>query len=137
MLDTKRFAFQIEQAGLQDRVVYEAASAVMEGFFNTIYLYLLSSREDPYPLVVLEAADYKKPTVCFNGGGGAVEFVADDAGTIIPYLDITAAGEAIIHYKMNPDLLKAKGIRAQEKVALLHQDENVIVKQFKEICYAR
>ncbi len=137
LLDTKRFVFQIEQAGLQDRVVYEEASPEMEKFFNSIDLFLLPSREDPYPLVVLEAADYKKPSICFSGGGGAVEFVADDAGTIVPYLDIRAADDDHSSTDESPVWQEAKGAKAKEKLTLLHQDENVIVKQFKEICYAR
>jgi glycosyltransferase involved in cell wall biosynthesis len=50
--------------------------------------FALTSREDPFPLVVLEAADHGVPTLCFTDAGGANEFVANDAGVRIPYLDV-------------------------------------------------
>jgi glycosyltransferase involved in cell wall biosynthesis len=62
--------------------------------------FALTSREDPFPLVVLEAADHGLPTLCFQDGGGANEFVRDDAGARVPYLDIAgfaAQIEALRH----------------------------------------
>lgn len=58
-------------------------------------LHLLLSREDPYPLVVLEAASFSIPTLCFTDGGGAPEFVEDDAGFCIPYGDLLQMTEGI------------------------------------------
>ncbi|MFM9911833.1 MAG: glycosyltransferase [Chitinophagaceae bacterium] len=43
-------------------------------------IHLLLSREDPYPLVVLEAASFGVPTICFENAGGTVEFVENDCG---------------------------------------------------------
>jgi glycosyltransferase involved in cell wall biosynthesis len=62
-------------------------------FYGLLDVFLLTSREDPFPLVVLEAAAAGVPTVCFDGAGGAPEFVADDCGAVAPALDIDAMAE--------------------------------------------
>ena len=46
--------------------------------------------EDPFPLVMLEAAALATPTVCFLGNGGAPEFVEEDAGICVPSGNVEA-----------------------------------------------
>ena len=40
-------------------------------FFAAFDVFVLLSREDPFPLVCLEAASLGKPFVCFDNAGGA------------------------------------------------------------------
>ena len=52
-------------------------------------LYLLTSREDPFPTVVLEAMAFGKPVIAFEGSGGIVEL--NKHGSVletVPYLDV-------------------------------------------------
>ncbi len=58
-------------------------------------VHLLLSREDPYPLVMLEAASLGIPTICFSDGGGAPEFVEADAGCCTAYGDLLQIAEKI------------------------------------------
>ena len=55
---------------------------------KTADLLALVSLEDSFPLVGLEAALQGTPTICFQGGGGMPEFVSDDAGFAVAYLDV-------------------------------------------------
>ena len=64
--------------------------------FSPFDIFFLPSREDTYPLVVLEAAIMKVPTICFSGSGGVVEFVGDDAGWIIDDFSPSKASDKII-----------------------------------------
>jgi hypothetical protein len=58
--------------------------------------FFLSSREDPFPSVVLEALAAGLPVVAFKGASGAAELLADrDLGVTVPYLDTDAAAEAL------------------------------------------
>ncbi|MFA7193967.1 MAG: glycosyltransferase [Candidatus Paceibacterota bacterium] len=50
-------------------------------------IFVLPSREDPFPLVVLEAMSLGKPTVIFKDAGGIYEAV-NDSGFIIDNFDI-------------------------------------------------
>jgi len=51
-------------------------------------IFLLPSREDPFPLVCLEAAECCLPIVCFEGSGGMPDFVKNDCGFVVPKNDI-------------------------------------------------
>src|SRR5262249_46782851 len=51
-------------------------------------IFLLPSREDPFPLVVLEAADCAVPTICFADAGGIPAFVGSTCGVVVPYQDV-------------------------------------------------
>src|SRR5205814_4023764 len=53
-------------------------------------VFLLSSREDPFPLVALEAAQCGLPILCFADSGGMQEFVEGDAGYVVPAADVEA-----------------------------------------------
>lgn len=125
-------AQDIKKAGLQHMVELLPADAGMMSFYQSLDVFLLTSREDPYPLVVLEAATYGKPTICFEGGGGAVEFVAHNAGTAVPFLSIEAMAQAIIHYYRNTAVLHDQGNNAMQSVAALHQDPVYLMNQFSE-----
>jgi len=59
-------------------------------FYELIDIFALTSREDPFPVAMLEAASYAVPVICFEGSGGGPEFVGEDAGVSVPYLDIDA-----------------------------------------------
>ena len=79
-------------------------------------VFLLSSREDPFPLVCLEAADCGVPIVCFAGAGGMADFVGSTCGGVAPYLDVPAMAQALS--SLLGDEMKARrlGNQAKEKV---------------------
>lgn len=122
-----------QKAGLNDLITFLPADEKMGGFYNAIDIFLLLSREDPYPLVVLEAASFGKPTICFDNAGGAPEFVQDDAGSVVPYLDIHAIANELMLYQSTPDLLEQKGKIAKERVRHRHQDKNIVLDQLHDI----
>jgi len=126
-------AHDIERMQLKDKVLLIETTAEIHLLLDNADLFFLSSREDPYPLVVLDAASAGVPTVCFKNAGGAPDFVAEDAGTVVDYLDIEAMADAIIHYYDNPGLLQQHGARAAHKVAEIHQDKDAISCQFFDV----
>jgi glycosyltransferase involved in cell wall biosynthesis len=79
-----------------------------------------TSREDPFPLVVLEAAMFAKPAVCFNGAGGIPEFVDRGCGRSVPYLDVWQFAEAIVELIESPALRERLGQAARQRVTRLH-----------------
>ncbi len=83
-------------------------------------IHLLLSREDPYPLVVLEAASFSIPTVCFENSGGAVEFVEEDAGCCIPYGDLLQMAKSLYKLSANNEMRARMGLAAQEKLQQRH-----------------
>lgn len=93
-------------------------------------VFALTSREDPYPLVVLESAYMGIPTISFSGNGGMDIFIDNDAGFLVPEESITLFAEKIIELKDNPNLLREKGLNAKNKVMKLHSDKSLIIQQF-------
>ena len=82
------FQHDLRKLNLQERVQLVADSSEVADYYCSMSAFALTSREDPFPLVALEAAEYHVPVVCFDGAGGTVEFVESGAGISVPYLDI-------------------------------------------------
>ncbi len=89
-------------------------------YFAAADVFVLVSRVDSFPLAVLEAAALGKPIVCFDGSGGAKEFVEDDAGVVAPYLDVPAMAERVTALLESPALRGRLGQRAAAKVRERH-----------------
>ena len=100
-------------------------------YFAAFDVFAMVSREDPYPMVNLECASLGKPVLCFAGSGGSAEFVGDDAGFTVPYLDIDAMAEKVLLLAQDRKRLERLGGRAAEK-ARAH-DVSVIAPQLLEI----
>lgn len=111
----------IVQMGLSDRIILIPPTPHALDYISRFDILLLCSREDPYPLVVMEAALNETPVVCFQGAGGAPELIANDAGRTVPYLDIPAAAEAIIQLILDPNERTALGRKGREKVLERHK----------------
>ena len=96
-------------------------------------IFLLSSREDPYPLVVLEAAFQKVPSICFKDAGGIKEFIGEDAGWVIPDFSKKNVVEKLIEISLFLPELRNKAEIAFEKVLQLHGDEGELIASFHQI----
>jgi glycosyltransferase involved in cell wall biosynthesis len=105
-LDIRRLLeHDIERAGLSDIVFLPGGLEDPTPFLESLSLFLLPSREDSWPLVMLEAAAAGVPMVCFQRSGGAEVFVANGGGTAVPYLDVEAMAQAAVRYLSEPDLM--------------------------------
>jgi hypothetical protein len=83
-------------------------------------VFFLPSREDPFPLVALEAADAGLPIVCFADAGGMPEFVGSTCGRIVPFENAIVAGNAIVEILKNDALRKSLGNEARNSVRIKH-----------------
>ena len=106
----------LKQLGLTERVIFTGEQKDPHRAFAATDLFVLTSREDPFPLVCLEAASLGKPVICFEKAGGMPEFVGQDAGAVIPYGDINAFCEKIIYFYDHPKQLEKAGQAARAKL---------------------
>ena len=67
-------------------------------YFEAMDLFFLSSREDPFPLVMLEAAFHEKPLVGFKGSGGISDFLQDFPDMLVGYLEEEEARDCILKW---------------------------------------
>ena len=66
-------------------------------FMNAADLFLLTSREDPFPSVVLEALGAGVPVAAFATGGGFVDLLADPKlGVLLPEANLPEAARTIV-----------------------------------------
>jgi HAD superfamily hydrolase (TIGR01549 family) len=90
-------------------------------YFEWGDIFLLPSREDPYPLVCLEAAECDMPVICFDErAGGMQSFVENDAGVVVPYLSTDAMADAVAEFLDDESRRKVCGKKAHQKVIERH-----------------
>jgi glycosyltransferase involved in cell wall biosynthesis len=115
--DYYKFMHDLEQCGLQDRVTVLESTPHPGAVFAAMDVFALTSREDPFPLVMLEAAALKVPMICFANSGGGPEFAADGAGVVAPYLDVSAFASEISRLANDPNRRRQIGEIASSRVA--------------------
>lgn len=125
--------FQIDKSRLElENVIFQKSVENPLDFMSIFDIFFVSSREDPYPLVVLEAAILSKPIICFDKAGGAKDFVENDCGAILEYLNIDNVVEKIVELKENSSLRDQMGMKARKKVLERHNQEKAF-QTFVEI----
>jgi glycosyltransferase involved in cell wall biosynthesis len=116
----------VQKTNLTDRVRFLEPTPEVLAYLSEFTIFALTSREDPYPLVVLEAGLCSVPVVCFEGAGGSPELVEADAGIVVPYLHLDAMARAIVTLANDPVKTKQLGSRLREKILERHPAEQGI-----------
>jgi len=79
-------------------------------------IFLLPSREDPFPLVALEAAECSLPILCFDQAGGMPEFVGQDAGCVVPFADVKSMAQSVAKLLDDDNLRRKMGSNGRQKL---------------------
>lgn len=116
----------IRKAGLADRVHLIPPTPDVLRYMSHFDVFVLCSREDPYPLVVFEAGLCNVPVVCFEGAGGAPELVETDGGFVVPYLDLDVMSSRILDLLNQPALRQTMGKRLSQKILERHPAQQSI-----------
>ena len=116
-------ARQLAERGLSAFVSFVGHRSDYRRFLADADPLLLTSREEPFGRVVLEAGLYGKPSICFADSGGAPEFVRDDAGRIVPRGDVAAMATATIDLLDSPQVRASLGACARVRVLRDHRVE--------------
>jgi len=122
------YEHDIEKAGLKEVFHHIDHCANPFDYMNTFDVYVMPSKEDPFPLANLEAASLQKPVVCFEDGGGTPELVENDAGFVVPYLDVEEMANKIIELLENPGLREQMGKTGAQKVQTLYNVDVITPK---------
>lgn len=96
-------------------------------------LFLLPSREDPFPLVALEAAECGLPIICFQNAGGMTRFVARDAGYVVPFEDTDAMARRVKTLVEDYEKRNRLGSQARAKL-LAHFTSDITSPQILSVC---
>lgn len=117
------FGYDVDRGGLSGRVHFVGHHSRPMDWFRLFDVMALTSREDAFPLVCLEAASLGTPIVCFDRGG-IPEFVRSaDSGVVVAFPDVDAFADAVVEYVESPGRRGAAGARAAAEVAARHDVE--------------
>lgn len=132
--------FDAHRMEMSDRIIHIGLTSHVFQYLSQFDIFALTSREDPYPLVVLETALAEKPIVCFEKAGGAPELVEEDAGFVVPYLDVFEMSQRIIELINKPELRLKMGQNAKRKVLERHptaQSVNNVMEIINKLCASK
>lgn len=115
-----RIQYDMVRSGVGNNIHFISHVPDPLNYFIDFDLFAMISREDSFPLVILEAATLGKPVVCFDNAGGTPEFVRNDAGFVVPYLDISAMADKIIALAEDDGLRKIMGQSGFNRVKKHH-----------------
>ena len=107
----------VQLLGLTQVVQFAGSSSDVDPQIGAADVFLLPSREDPYPLVNIAALGAGVPVVAFAGAGGAPEAFGSTAGIVVPYLDVDAMAEAVLR------LIADQALRQRLSVSGRHRFE--------------
>jgi O-antigen biosynthesis protein len=100
---------ELRQTGLEKHLLFPGIIDDLSGIYVAADAFALTSREDPFPSVVVEAMASGLPTVVFQDSGGIVDLVRDAGGVTVPYLDVDAMGDALVQILQDPIAAEAMG----------------------------
>ena len=73
---TYELEYDLIKSGLTDRVHFIPHLPQANKYFHEFDVFLMLSREDPFPVVSLEAAALGVPIICFQNAGGTQEWLS-------------------------------------------------------------
>jgi glycosyltransferase involved in cell wall biosynthesis/2-polyprenyl-3-methyl-5-hydroxy-6-metoxy-1,4-benzoquinol methylase/ACT domain-containing protein len=117
---TMQHAVEKQLAGapeLKDRFIFPGLQQDTDLFYGGADVFALTSREDPFPSVVLEALDAGVPVVGFEDAGGFIGLFREGCGRLVEKENPTAFGEAVAHLLEQPEARLAAGARGAELAA--------------------
>jgi glycosyltransferase involved in cell wall biosynthesis len=113
----KQIIFDINKCGIEGRFIFLKSKPNPLNYINIFDVFILLSREDPFPLIALEAALLKKPLIAFEQSGGIPELIIQGAGLLVPYLNTSIAADCIYQLTQDQELNRKLGNKAHELVA--------------------
>lgn len=99
----------LKKLGLEETVFFTGEVKNPTVYYNDFDVFVMTSREDPFPLVCIEAGMLSKPIISFDKAVGTNEILLEGGGFVVPYLDIESMVARIVDYYESPELVKAHG----------------------------
>lgn len=110
----------LRSLGFDQRVNFIGQKPNAVEYIEAADVLVLPSREDPFPLVCLEAAERSVPIVCFAEAGGMPSFVKDDCGAVVPWCDVKSMADSVVELLSRDELRAELGALARSKVLFRH-----------------
>jgi glycosyltransferase involved in cell wall biosynthesis len=93
---------RINELGLSKKIILTGFVRDPLAYYAAASVYALTSREDPFPNVVLESAEVGVPVVAFDGATGAGDFIIEHGGKLAKALDPLDFAQQVCELLSNP-----------------------------------
>ena len=94
---------------IENRFIFPGLQNDTDLFYGGADVFALTSREDPFPSVMLEAFDAKIPVVGFEGAGGFTDLMDEGCGKLVAEGDTNAFAGAVFDILENPHISEVMG----------------------------
>ena len=121
----------LQQSAWCERFHFVPRTREVSRYFAAADLYLLTSREDPFPSVVLEAFHAGLPVIGFSSAGGFEQIVTPDLGSLVPLENAVAMGNAVVDWLGNTTALRHVS-QAGPRLIQLRFDHNTYARNLAE-----
>jgi hypothetical protein len=118
---------KISERHLTDRILFIGNRPLSRRYYYAGHIFALTSREDPCPLVALEAADAKLPVVCFDGAGDIPQVLGATCGAVVAFEDTQAFAEAVLQLSKSVERRVQAGNAGYERVRMHHSSQAAAV----------
>jgi glycosyltransferase involved in cell wall biosynthesis len=119
--------------GLEKMVVFLGAKENPYPYYDSLDLFLLSSREEPFGAVALEAAALGIPTLCFQGCAGAETFIKGGCGVVVELFDTKAMAQSVRELLIDGERRRRLGGKAAEVCREEHHFDVLLPRLIEEI----
>lgn len=113
----------ISELGLKKTVLLMDSTNNIENEYLNSSLYVLSSRYEGLPLVLLEAMSFGLPIVSFRCPCGPLDIVKQEFGTLVEPNDYNGLAEAIMYWMESDQRRKSAGENAKENAKSFQRDK--------------
>ncbi|OZG61332.1 glycosyltransferase family 1 [Bifidobacterium lemurum] len=108
---------KIQEAGIGDQLTLEGRVSDMDTWYRKAAMFVMTSRFEGLPMVLLEAKAYKLPIVSFDCPTGPNEVMMDNVnGRLAPCFDVPSLSESIAALMNDASLRRDMSQHAQDDV---------------------
>jgi glycosyltransferase involved in cell wall biosynthesis len=106
----------ISNRGLSGHFIFPGYDVDTDQYYAGADIYALTSREDPFPSVVMEAMDVALPLVAFERAGGFSDLLSRGCGLLVPAFHTAEYAEAVVSLLRDADKAGKAGQSGKEIV---------------------
>ena len=126
-LRQSEIGYDLHQLGIEKFVITPGLVKNPMEYYKRFDVFMLTSREDSFPLVCMENASLGNPTILFENTSGIVDLIVDgESGLVVPYLDLDAMCQAIYRLYSDKGLRLKLGENARKRLNNCFRKENSI-----------